>query len=410
MKPISINILGSYVDGSIYLGRLFLVQMDGVVSSVSMDELITSVNAPDISNVLQLAFLRNDWLSNPQGRGIFRIPGLLEKFKQEWVFAADTEVAIDSKKLNIKKHLLIPDAPIFDIKAYGLKLYFGNRNGLYESQLEADNNEFRTLWQPKKIFDSRTSYISAKSGELMVSSNSDGLFRGNVGLYKEKSKVNERAVADKSLRTGWASFDLINYESQNNFVYYVNEVTKPDKNKSPRVPYSANDETSEKREIKNFGIDKHSQIDLMPNALRDRTIKYSFNSSNFCFFLTSENSLYRTSLIKDKNAVHLSRKVAQDDFEELLTLTGRAKIISSSLVPSGTILETVSSVLLTTSGEKPRIIHDHPIYALRTFLTSRRFRNLVLVFHETGATLHSLFPIELSDERIGRAEPIVGGS
>lgn len=394
MKPITINFPGKYIDGYIYLGRLFLVEMDGTISSVSMDTLIAQIKVNDLSNVLKTAFLRNDWLSNQQGRSFFQMPGQLNNFKILWNRLAKAELIIDSSKFNLSKHFEVPDSPIFDIRAYGLKLYMGNRNGLYESQFITDGDKFKNVLEPKKIFDARTTFLSAKSGELMISSNSDGLFRGKVRGVYEKTEIINKPLAEKSIRTGWATYDVLNYESQNDFVYYVNEVAKSES--QPRTPYSNNDENSIKKEITRFGISEYKQEDILPDNLINAQIKYSFNSSNYCFLLNSDNILYRSTFIKDINNLHLSKKsVIENNFEKLLKLKGKTKIISTALVPSGVIIETLSSVVLTTSALKPTILHDRPIFALKTLLSSKRFKNLVLVFHESGLSIHSLFPVDI---------------
>lgn len=395
MKPITINLVGQYTDGYIYLGRLFLVDMEGTVYSMSMDSIIDSIHVKDAFSTLKMAFLRNDWLVNSQGRNFFDIPRQLENFKKTWNLLAMTEFSVDTGKIRVEKHFNIPNAPIFDIKAYNLRLYLGNQSGLYESQLLTQNDEFKCIFQPSKIFDARTTYLSAKAGELMVSSNSEGLFRGRVGTNSNKTIIRDKPIADKSIRTGWASYDVLNYESQNNFVYYMNEVGILDE--LPRTSYSANDESSVKKAITNFGVKEYSQKNLMPDYLKDADIRYSFNSSKFCFLLTSKNTLYRAAIVKKVQSVHLSSRLAttEDSFERVVKLKGKTKVISTALVPSGMIIETLSSVILTSVDVKPTVLHDYPIYSLKTFLSSKRFKNIVLVFHEYGVSIHSLFPVEL---------------
>lgn len=396
MNPITINLLGKYTDGYVYLGRLFLVEMDGTVSSISMDKLIAKIRLGDATNILKTAFLRNDWLNNEQGTNFFQIPGQLKNFKAAWNKIVKSELVIDSKDITLDKHFCIPDAPVFDIRAYGLNLYIGNRSGLYESKFITKDDNFEQLRQPSKIFDARTTFISAKFGELMISSNSDGLFRGQVGLFDNSTKVDGNPIAQKSIRTGWASDDVLNYESQNDFVYYVNKVEKSEKR--PRNQYSKNDESSEKREVKAFGIEKYSQNDIMPENLKNDQIKYSFNSSKYCFLLSTKNILYRSTFIRKIGDVHLSKQlVTESKFEKLLKISGKTKIISTAFVPSGTVIETLSSVILTSSALKPVVLHNCPIYGMKTLLSSRRFKNLILVFHDSGLSIHSLFPISLED-------------
>lgn len=393
MKPITLNIIGQFTDGYIYLGRLFLIELDGTVSSVSMDELVEQARLNNMFSVLKVAFLRNDWLDNQQGKNFLQIPGQLKSFKAAWDRLANSELAVDSRALNLVKHFDIPDTPIFDIRAYGLRLYFGNRNGLYESQLITKQDEFENIRKPLKVFDARTTYISAKSGELMISSNSDGLFRGKVGIASNKSTVNESPVSSRSIRTGWASYDVLNYESQNSFVYYVNETDKAKGN--PRVSYSNNDENSDKKEIKNFGVEMYSQEDLLNAQLKDAEIKYSFNSSNSYFLLTSKNILYRSAIVKKMDGNHHKVPVVKRYFDEILKFKGKTKIISTAFIPSGVVVETLSSVILTSTVSNPLVLHNYPVYTIKTLLTSRRFKNIVLVFHKFGLSIHSLFPINL---------------
>ncbi|MCC3159910.1 hypothetical protein LJ737_21900, partial [Hymenobacter sp. 15J16-1T3B] len=170
MKPLTLQIDNKFVDGYIYLGRLFLINREGDVCSVLMDDLIKPFSNSEYYNLLKLAFLRNDWLLNEQSKTTINLNGIKSKFDAFWKKASNNEFTIRIDN-NTKRHFQIPDAPVFDIKAHGMHLYMGNRNGLYESLIIPDKDEFKSIHRPRKVFDARTNFISAKAGEVMISSN-----------------------------------------------------------------------------------------------------------------------------------------------------------------------------------------------------------------------------------------------
>jgi len=417
MKPIKLNIQPSFLDGYIYLGMLFLISHNGEICSISMEKLIAKLERdnPNHINFLRLAFLRNEWLNNKQSKLIFNNPNFFSSLKAIWKETSNLELNIRLEDEEITKHHEVPSMPIFDFKSYGMKLFLGHRDGLHEFHINSNENEFKSLKKPEKIFDNRSTFLSAKSGELMISSNSDGLFRGSFQGINQNVKVSDRVLSPKSIRTGWSSYDVLNYTDQSNFNYFENKIKKPEKSAQRINRYSQEDETSDKTRIEEFGVKSYSieellKADIMNNNPSKRSrannphfiqtinsdeIEFSFNTNGFCFFVLKDGRIITVHL--SKNIINKSLKFGKIYSELSINLKEQSfgNIISSSILPGGCVLE-LFDVVMVIQNDKYSIIEDEPTLNVKTFPSSKRFRNLVLTFKDDSFSIHSTFPIDLN--------------
>ncbi|MCC3160843.1 hypothetical protein LJ737_26635, partial [Hymenobacter sp. 15J16-1T3B] len=223
-------------------------------------------------------------------------------------------------------------------------------------------------------------------------SNADGLFTGRIQNSGEKLLVNEKALLTKSIRTAWSSYDVLNYDTQNNFTYFKNEVEKPKTER--RTPYSSSDEESSNVKITNFGVESFKQENILPPNIKQEDIKYSFNSSNYCFFVTKNGKITSSSIIKEKetNQIHISSRAALNT-ELNAKVIGPTKVISSAIIPKGCVIEFISSTVIIKEN-KLAILTTEPAYAVKTFPASKRFKNIILTFDKNGVTLFSFYPFE----------------
>src|SRR5690606_38574122 len=115
----------------------------------------------------------------------------------------------------------VPSMPVLDMRLYAMRMYLGCKEGLYEINLNPQDNYHLKPSKPELRFDAKITHLNAKSGEVIISANSEGLFHGSFLNEKNKLEVIPKPVAKKSIRTGWSSYDVINYEEHNNFEYFV---------------------------------------------------------------------------------------------------------------------------------------------------------------------------------------------
>jgi hypothetical protein len=395
MKPLKINIRCQAHDGYLYGGRLFLVCNDGAIKSISLWSIIAS-NIDYLSpeyKIFKLAFDRNNWTTNSQAKSIFNIPSLHKQFQNEWNKFSDItyDFSIDDNEL--KTLDTIKNMPIFDFIIYGMRMFLGNRNGLHESGFSINgNSEIRLNEGFDKVIDSRVTNITAKAGSLMLSSNSDGLFHGQLWAINERLKVKQKPVQEQSLRSGWSGYDVINYTSQNSFDYLKNSYGR---NSERKFLYSAGDEDSQKIWIDKVGDESISMDELFENIdINIEDIIYSFNSSESCFMFMKNGSFIHSYLnknYKNDRDVKLSSRIHDLPKNKERNTVNRP--ISTRIVPNGCVVEYFDKVILMQNGNKI-ILENKGVTAIKTYPASIRYRNLITIFDGENLSIHSLFPLE----------------
>ncbi|WP_152426539.1 hypothetical protein, partial [Cesiribacter andamanensis] len=145
MRPIKLNIHPGFLDGYIYLGVLFLVSHNGEICSIRMDRIISKLEKvhPEHTALFRLAFLRNDWLNNEQAKHMLGGYNLYSTFADSWKLVSELNLEIYLEEEDITKHHEVPSMPIFDFKAYGMKLFMGHREGLHECHINSNEDIFK---------------------------------------------------------------------------------------------------------------------------------------------------------------------------------------------------------------------------------------------------------------------------
>lgn len=403
MKTLRFSILVEAIDSYIYSGHLFLILKDGRIAYTPLSWVISKLanNYPNYQNLIRLAFQRNDYLSNNQGKMILGISEVKKKFLEVWTEAAENIIfTIDLEEFDYKVIGTVPTMPVLDLKMYAMRLYIGSKEGLYEINLNSDDRYNLRPSKPDKRFDAKVTCLNAKSGEIIISSNAAGLFHGTFINDADRLRVNEKAVAPRSIRTGWSGYDIINYAEQSNFDYFVNKTEKAVK--SPA--YSRFDERTERQRIAEFAIAKRPMTELLERSkIRQSDIAYCFNSSSSGFFFLKDGRFVNINLNKDNNQLGFTSRT-----HELPSLdpdkSGSLRPISTSIIPKGCVVEYLDKVILYHQGEAQLIEHT-PAITVRSFLGSIRYRNLISCTKINEVTLHSIFPFDesltLADESMG---------
>lgn len=400
MNTVKFTILIDAIDCYIYSGHLFFVLKSGELSYTSVSTIVHKLieKYPDYNNLIRLAFQRNDYFSNNQGKIFFGIPELKSTFIKAWSNATSKiHFIIDGNEIDLTVITEIPSMPVLDMKLYAMKLFVGSKKGLYQINLNSDDRYHFNPSKSQRIFDAKVTCLNAKSGKVVISSNTDGLFHGDIFATSEVAKVNDRAVASKSLRTGWSYYDVINYEENNNLHYYVNKVQAV----SSKLRYSKFDEASERKTITEFGVVQYELSRLLERTgILPDEINYCFNSSSSCFFLLKDGRFVTANLRKEEE-----RSVNQENKEVYLSSTvfelprnNEDKLISkrpisSSIVPKGCVIEYFDKVVLYQNG-KAKLIETEPTISVRTYPSSLRYRNLITITKMEEVTIHSIFPFE----------------
>ena len=395
MKTIKFSIKVKAIDSYIYGGHLFLILKDGKIVYTEISKVIRKLvyNYPNFENLIRLSFQRNDYLSNRQGLMILGVGELKNLLTKLWERASnEIQFVIEFDLEDYKVISEVPSMPVLDIRLYAMRMYLGCKEGLYEMNLNPEDNYHINPSKPEKRFDAKVTHLNAKSGEVVISSNSEGLYHGSFLNAKNKLNVNKKPVAKKSIRTGWSSYDVINYEEQNNFEYFVNETAGIEE----KPAYSKFDEHTERRRITEFGKSKYGMSKLLEHSeIKLDDISYCFNSSSSGFFFTKDGRFVNINLNKDniKDLYFTSRTHLLPNLDNSVKQLKRP--VSTSIVPKGCVVEYFDKVVLYQNS-KAKIIETNPSINVRTYPSSIRYRNLISVNRDDEVSIHSIYPFDES--------------
>ncbi len=400
MNHIRIFMPAEVLDSYVYFGYLFGVFKDGTLRVLSLDKVYATLVSmhPHFDGILKLAILRNDWLDNSQAVALLTIRRFRKALEKAWQESALNGFTGELDKDTDWQVLCeVPSMPIYDIRLYATRVYLAHRDGVREGRLSFNKREVRFENPPAKIFDARTVSISAKSGSLMFSADNDGLYCGSLWNEAGKTKVLSRAYAKKSLRTGWSSFDVVNYDSQSHFSYLENEIERRKENRPFR--YSEIDEQPEKVEIVRIAAKTYSMDEVLNRLpFKSNDVRYCFNNKAACFFFLKDGRFVRANFTRELHHGARLRSKIHD------LAVGADDLISSHpcsavTFPLGCVIEYFDKVLLVHDN-RVMALEDSPAISVRTFPTSRRFRRQICITKEDGIALHAVFPTEDEISRI----------
>lgn len=400
MKPIRIFLPSNALDAYIYFGYIFAVFSDGTLKVLPLTRIFKELAKayPELATVLNLAILRNDWLLNSQTATLFCARDLFDTFTSLWQQASmkKFQVELDQSK-DWRVMWELPSLPIYDMRLYAMRVYLGHRGGIHEGLVRVV--EEKEVWPNNglaKVFDARTIAISARSGELIFSAGNEGLFRGSLWSNtetKNNTKVPDMSYAEKSLRTGWTGFDLINYERNSYFSYMKNETKRMSDKPRPYI-YSRLDESSEKIRVSNLAVEQYPMEVVLQNRSFDLAqVQFCYNDSKSGYFFLKDGRFLSANWLNDpQKKGHLSsryRNYRVDDGVTDQSIT--EKPCSALTFPQGSIIEYFDKVILIHDNET-LILEDNPVFSVRTFLTSRRWKRTICITFEDGIALHTVFP------------------
>lgn len=391
MKTIRFTMNVKAVDCYIYAGYMFLALENGDFGYIPMAKILHCLKEqyPHFQSLLRLAFERNDYLSNHTGQTFLGIKEVMVTLKKLWYEVSENvDFVIDFDDVADAFVVIdeIPSYPILDIKMYAMTMFVGCKDGLFESSLGLHDNKYTI--EPKKFqkkFDAKVVGLNANSGSVVVSAGQEGLFYAPFDI-DTGVRVDEEPVQKVSYRTSWSAHDIVNYSSSSHFDYLTSLLEKNE----DRPLRSKFDERTERLKIVKLcdkKIDMNRLFSVNQIALDE--IVYAFNSSNSSFILTYDGFYHMNFVKTDKELVHLSSRINE------LVLFDRKRMIekpiSASVVPGGCVLEFFDSVVIVQGGEVIDL-EQEPVYGVRTYMNSLRYRNLVSITKVNAVTVHSIDP------------------
>jgi hypothetical protein len=392
MKTLRLALRVKALDAYLYSGYLLVILRDGTLRALGLEELhsILIKRHPEQSGIFRTAFLRNDWLTNPQAHALLSSVNVSKHFKRDWESAASLDINIDEVPWTFVCE--IPDVHLQDFRLYGMRAYLGTRSGTYEALMQYDSKAMRPQVQApfQRVIDARTCYLTARAGEVVMSAGSEGLFHGRIFDPFEPIQIHNHCSVVSSIRTGWSGFDVINYDTQSTFTYLRNEVETV---KSRRHLFSPDDESPEKIMVSNFATEQISMEQFLQRVdLSTDNVRLSFNTSERCFFILGDNRCVAAYVDRSGNSPHLRRKLQTiAAIKGISNIRSLGKPYGAVASEAGTVVEFFDRIVLIHDG-RALLLEELPAISVRAFPTSRRFKRSVLITQEDAVVIHSVPP------------------
>jgi len=277
----------------------------------------------------------------------------------------------------------MPSEPILDFLIYCERLYIANRDGLYEIILNFTRKEIRVVKELTKVFDSKSVSISAKSGNILISTSSDGLFNSSLWQSNPNIYVNQRSIEDKSIKAIWSGIDFINYENKAKFKYYDNE---HERIKRGEAHFSSKSSMVGQRRLKEIGVGIFNSDELLNEQ---DNISLIFNNNNYIFIFD------KNGRVKSRSLNHrLGREeIISDNEKDFAELEGNDLPLELHSTSMGVVLEYFDKVQLIID-KKNYLLHNDEALCIRTFPKSFNYRNIIAISKNSGFDLCSICKYE----------------
>jgi len=347
------------------------------IRGVRMDEIVSSLTAtyPHTAHAIRMMFAQNQWIADPQFRSWMTDVNASKALLAEFVAAPAGGFEVNLSAYRVSEDDLGFDAKIcLDILIYNQRLFVCADSGLYGGDIHfaADKLEVRR-WLKRRL-DSRCISATARYGAISVSCGDGGLW-GSVSEF-QNGHAPLTKIEDRSVRTRWLAFDLMNYPTVVEPQLLRNDHRKGHAAEGQRTIITA------------LGTARFDLSFLMENLqnqfqIPKESIQYTFNSDRVLFVHTISGEFYSMSL----------RRSGQDRPPQLqLTRTYKGagvRILSAASTRFGVVVETDDRVLLFSEGQWLPLL-ESPAISVRTFPGSRRYMNVIAITNDEGLHLVSV--------------------
>lgn len=384
MKIVKLFLPGKFEDAFVYMGRLLILTEDRALQIYSLDEIVQYLEEkiPAALPVPTLMFSRNDWLVSSLFGSLVKNRGTFEAILATFDSFPEPYFVLDEPRLILKEEQLRVSANvILDINIYNGRLYMGADTGFYHIDIQWDQSDTIVAEKVEKRHDARCLNTSAKSGAVNASCGDAGLFTAIDDFqwfYRNKRHAEMTRLADKSLKTAWFNFDLMNYPTH----------ITPFLLRSERRNISAQSGFDREPQVLTELGKNRVYLDDLFGMMQDKydfqpeMVQFTYNTNNVLFIHTTTGNFYSAGMYLRDNVLNVR-------FTK--TYKGaNSRILSAHPCRVGTVIETDDRVWLFAHG-KWILLFDTAVLSVRTFTRSRRFQNLVALTSEEGLFLIGLF-------------------
>lgn len=399
-NTVEFKIKANLIDCYLYAGYLFLVMANGRITYVSYHRVLHRLKEryPHYASLIDLIFLHNEYSKSLAGKILLGIQEIKNETKRLWLRASkEIDFTLDFADIEeyceeVGEWTSMP----LDIRMYAMRLFFGTKEGLFESCLNMEENNYKL--HPStidKVFDSKVINLNAKNGSLVISADNDGLFGAQIFEGNLKTEVDEDAISPKrSVRTAWASVcDLMNYESAYSFEYIRNQSSMIAKQPAKKFRYGDN---IEKKKIVRFGESVYDMDSLLRAVdFKKEDIEYCFNSSSTGFFILKDGSFINVNFRNESGLAEVYFSSTSISIQEKSYKKKQCKkVLSSCLVPNGCVVEYFDRVVLYQKG-KAYTLAEKQVNNVRSYIGSRNYRDLVSIISSDEVAFHSVDSFDL---------------
>jgi len=398
-NTVEFKIKANLIDCYLYAGYLFLVMANGRITYISFHRVIHQLKEryPHFAGLIDLIFLHNEYSKSLAGKILLGIQEIKNETKKLWLKASkEIDFSLDFADIEeyceeVGEWKSMP----LDIRMYAMRLFFGTKDGLYESRLNMEDKSYKL--HPSiidKVFDTKVINLNAKNGALVISADKEGLFGAEIFEGNKRTEVDEKVITQKrSLRTAWASVcDLMNYESAKSFEYIKNQSSMITTQPARKFRFGDN---IERKKIISFGESVYDMDSLLRAVdFKKEDIEYCFNSSTTGFFILKDGSFVNVNFRNESGIAEVYFSSAFTILPKLNKKTQSKKVLSSCLVPNGCVVEYFDRVVLYQKG-KAYTLAEKQVNNVRTYIGSRNYRDIVSIISSDEVAFHSVDSFDL---------------
>lgn len=395
MKVIQLFFPGTFEDAFLYRGRLLVVGKESRLKVVSLSKIATYLEtmAPSAIPLPRYLFMRNDWLADPQFQSLIRnseIANLFVKCVDSLATRVkDVELDLNSF-LETECQLSATYDCLLDMTIYNGRIYLASDSGLFHCDVDWDRQIVEAK-RAEKRFDAKCIHTSAKYGTVNISCGTEGLF-SSIDEFDFQSRGQEHTwknLAQKSYRSDWCSYDLVNYTN-----YSLPELFRTKHQKQAKT-FGIEHERNLLTEVDDSSISlwnlPHTQKTATTN-FNSEAIDYVYNANQRFFVHTKAGHFYELSvryIQRQDPKISKARSIAQNH---------QGSLIKTLTVRHGAVIETFDSVLLLSSQGITTLLSE-PVLSIRTFPQSKQYRNIIAITTEKGLWIQSVFDDTITSAR-----------
>jgi hypothetical protein len=402
MKPIKLTIQANAYDCYVYGGYVFFIMRDGRIMYGSYPKIISILQHKysEFSGFIKIAFLRNDHYHSNAAKAFLQIPSVKDCLVRDWDRLSqhfDFRLEFEEIEDDLDTLCTLPSTPL-DTKIYGMRLFVGCVDGMYEVQLRPDRYRLNPL-KIERCFDGKVIHLNAKYGEVVLSLGMDGMVAESIDIDGDDATIihDNNVIAEKSNKTAWADSDIMNYKTPSEFSYFHN-VTMERKRTGQKKYW----EKIETRQIIDFGKKQFPMDELISKSgLKKEDILSSFNSQEKSFIQLKNGSIvaYNFKDEKDENKEFLSPYLSSKGIKISKTenVKSLGRMITGTTVPKGCAVEFFDKVVLFQNSNM-QVIEDEEVMKVRSFMNTYRYQDILSVTKMDSITLHALDTLDISRE------------